>query len=405
MNNTDQNVSSIFQLSKEIDSNLEEAVKMCYEISKKYKDDLVSFPILIDLLDDALHSKKLLETAHSRILYSILKNSREMQSSFVKFFLPNVNCLIDTIDIPYPDKNRIDLTLKSNNFFLIVENKINKAGERASQIERYVNIAKRTYPIEQIYVLCLGGETNYSPTEVSLSEETRCILDDRLLCRSYRSDIVQWLTEIYEHVDFIGQPFLKSAILVYKTYLENKYNICNQYKDMNNKLDQTIIEYFSLESKSTKDKIRIIEDQIENTNKIEERLAALLKQFKESAVEEWFKQCSEELQGKVSLSVEDDELSFGFEFKYRNVIFWCGVSYYEEKPYWGIQGLKETMETKPRIFESLKNLILKSGNGFHNYEDNSEEWAVSDYENPEEIVRIYITLACLICDSEECEII
>lgn len=50
-------------------------------------------------------------------------------------------------------------------------------------------------------------------------------------------------------------------------------------------------------------------------------------------------------------------------------------------------------------------LVLQSNKGFHNCEDNSEEWVVSDYEMKELIVDRFIMLALLICNSEMCTIL
>lgn len=117
---------SILRLSDIIDKSLHDTLNLCWEFSDSYSNELSKYPFMINLLDDALRSERLKETAHSRILYRIL-HDRNMQKRFVEHFLPNVDYSFESIQIPYPDRHRIDLTIKSDKFFLIIENKINNA--------------------------------------------------------------------------------------------------------------------------------------------------------------------------------------------------------------------------------------------------------------------------------------
>lgn len=335
--------------------------------------------------------------------------NKKIQNSFIQHFLPDIEYSADSIQIPYPDKYRIDLTIKTNSFFLIIENKINGACEQKEQIDRYVQIAQQTYPNEQIYVLYLGGESNILPSEYSMSSDTRELLGNRIICCNYRENIITWISFIYEQIEFNEQPFLKSTILSYKTYLENKYNLNNQNKEMNNKLDKTLKETLGLESIPLSEKINVIQDQIDNIDKIRERLSSMLQNYKEQHIrqniKEWYDKCSNILSSKPILTMEDS-MEFGFNFKYRNTAFRCCVSFDDnEDPYWGIKGLTENIDSRPKVFETLQKMIIQSNKGFHNYEYNPKEWVVSDYEKKEFIIERFITLTHLICDSEFCFII
>lgn len=394
---------SILHLSDTIDESLNNTLNVCCEISEAHKEELSSSPSEIDLLSDALRSEKLKETAHCRILYRILQD-RKMQKRFIAHFLPNVECSFESIQIPYPDKNRIDLTIKGDAFFLIIENKVNNAPEQKKQIDRYVKIAMQTYPIEEIYVLYLGGETNIAPSKHSISTGIRNLLENRIICKNYKEDITPWIASIYRQTEFNEQPFLKSTLLSYKTYLENKYNL----NEMNNKLDKALIETLGLDSMSITEKISTIEDQIDNIDKIRERLDFLLCDYQEqdriSHMKEWYKSSSDILSNKVVLTMENNT-EFGFNFQYRNREFRCCVSYDDnENPYWGICGITENINSCPKIFNSLQKLVLQSNNGFHNHEYNSAEWVISDYETKELIVDMFTKLAQLICNSEMCSI-
>ncbi len=400
--------SFISHLSCAIERSLNTTFKICHKVSCMYKEELSTLPFSIDILSESLHSEKLKETAHCRILYAIMQN-KKIQNSFIQYFLPDIEYSADSIQIPYPDKYRIDLTIKTNSFFLIIENKINGACEQKEQIDRYVQIAQQTYPNEQIYVLYLGGENNILPSEYSMSSDTRELLGNRIICCNYRENIITWISFIYEQIEFNEQPFLKSTILSYKTYLENKYNLNNQNKEMNNKLDKTLKEALGLESIPLSEKINVIQDQIDNIDKIRERLSSMLQNYKEQHIrqniKEWYDKCSNILSSQPILTMEDS-MEFGFNFKYRNTDFRCCVSFDDnEDPYWGIKGLTENIDSRPKVFETLQKMIIQSNKGFHNYEYNPKEWVVSDYEKKEFIIERFITLTHLICDSEFCFII
>lgn len=261
-------------------------------------------------------------------------------------------------------KTNIVYTIKGNTFFLIIENKINGACEQQKQIDRYVRIAQQTYPSKQIYVLYLGGETNIFPSENSMSLEIQRLINDRIICRNYKDDIIKWIALAYKQVEFKDQPFLKSTLLLYKTYLENKYNINNQYKAMNNKLDKTLIEMLGLKTISLDEKINVIQDQITNIDKIKERLSDMLQDCKNQLeirnVKDWYEQCTTVFSNNPILTMENN-MEFGFNFMYRNTNFRCCVSFDDNKdPYWGIKGLDEDIDSRPKIFEELQKWLFKA---------------------------------------------
>lgn len=397
---------SILRLSDTIEQSINDTLGIYQRILASYKNGLPDSPLEIDLLDDALSQQNLRETAHSRILYRILQD-KNMQIKFVKHFLPDVSCSYSSIIIPYPDRHRIDLTIKSDTFFLIIENKINNAREQGNQIKRYVNIAQRTYPDEQIYVMYLGGEHTIRPSEKSMPANIRQMLCDRAIFMNYKDDITPWIASVYEETDFNRDPYLKSSLLLYKTYLENMYNL----NEMKNKLKKTLIETLGLESMSLDEKIEAIDDQMNNLDTIKNSLYSIFeeccKQRNIIDIKEWYRQCSDILPKNITLTMEDD-VEFGFNFTYRNLNFRCSVSYdtdvSNEDPGWGICGLTEERYSCPEIFESLKRMILDSNKGFHDLENNPPEWVVSNYEKKDLIVDRFVELANLIQSSDFCYI-
>lgn len=177
---------------------------------------------------------------------------------------------------------------------------------------------------------------------------------------------------------------------------------------MNNKLDKTLIEMLGLKTISLDEKINVIQDQITNIDKIKERLSDMLQDCKNQLeirnVKDWYEQCTTVFSNNPILTMENN-MEFGFNFMYRNTNFRCCVSFDDNKdPYWGIKGLDEDIDSRPKIFEALQKMVIQSNKGFHNCEYNSKEWVVSDYEKKELIVDKFITLTHLICEDESCTV-
>lgn len=74
---------SILRLSDIIDKSLHNTLNLCWIFSDSYRNELSKYPFMINLLDDALRSERLKETAHSRILYKIL-HDKNMQKRFIE---------------------------------------------------------------------------------------------------------------------------------------------------------------------------------------------------------------------------------------------------------------------------------------------------------------------------------
>lgn len=124
---------NIFKLVQTLASLTQESVLNTLSLSRSFRQCYIEnneiLPVSINPLVDAHFNQRLRETAHSRILYSLLTGSNVVKKHFIKFFLDK-DVSANDITIPYPDKNRIDLTIKGKNFFLIIENKVNGAQEQ-----------------------------------------------------------------------------------------------------------------------------------------------------------------------------------------------------------------------------------------------------------------------------------
>lgn len=385
-------------------ASISDTLSLSASFGQCYSEMDTLFPVSINPLVDAHFNQRLKETAHSRILYSLLTGSDFVKNHFLHYFLDNGVSLAN-ITIPYPDKNRIDLTIKGDDFYLIIENKVNGAQEQEKQIDRYVKIAEETYPKEQIYVLYLNKEKHNIPSKLSLSHETKVDLGDNFICKDYKHDILKWLYCVNDEIIFDTEPQLKSAIMVYIGYLEEYFQTSKQQEIMNNKLDNLIIEQLQLENKTTSDKLKVIEDELTNLNKLKERLEEIQELYQNEYNEEnfktWYKESAEQIDDNIALTRESPT-EFGFDFEFRKSRFRCELSVDAGGYYWGICHISG--RTNKHDIGNLRNIVLNSRLGFHNYEGNAEEWVVSDYASENDIVERFVALTSIIENNKECTI-
>ena len=110
---------------------------------------------------------------------------------------------------------RIDIRLQKKGYAcIIIENKID-AGDQPDQLSRYYRDAKVDFTdkkIKPIY-LTLDGK---SPSEKSLSrmDGQKLLDEDRVICMSYESHIIEWLKECLEEVDGIAR--IREVLLQYQ---------------------------------------------------------------------------------------------------------------------------------------------------------------------------------------------
>lgn len=395
----------IFKIVQTFASLTQESVLNTLSLSRSFRQCYIEntemLPVSINPLVDAHFNQRLRETAHSRILYSLLTGSNVVKKHFIKFFL-DIDVSANDITIPYPDKNRIDLTIKGKNFFLIIENKVNGAQEQKKQVDRYVDIASKIYPSKEIYVLYLNQDGYTYPSEYSLSSKVKMKLGKNFICKNYKVDILNWLYAVNRIIPFDTEQQLKSSIVVYIGYLEEYFGNSKRQIIMNNKLDKLIVEQLKLDNKSTSEKLQVIEDELENVQKLCERLEFLQEQYQEEYDEEnfkeWYNKCVGIIDDKLILICQSST-EFGFDFDYRKSKFRCEVSVDEGGYYWGIKCLSQRI--CKNVQGKLKDIVLNSKYGFHNNEENAPEWVVSDYASESDIVERFVTLTSIIIQQPE----
>ena len=362
-NNVDDIFNEINQIHNIIDCEVENTLALTFDVGFKRKEEESKIPYYINVISSAAQGK-LKETAHSRILVDLLRNHK-IRKRFIDFFFDNFELdSSDTDYIPPSDNCRIDATIKSKDYCIIIENKVNGAIEQCGQIYRYVQIAKKEYDINQIYVLYLNPCTNDAPTLFSLSENGEGVnsieneLGSRLVCRSYKYSVIEWLQEIKNMInDNVSQPYLQSAIVQYLDYLETFFQTSNLYTPMNAKIENLLIQKLDLNSL---DNLNMRVDRINEVIEDVEFLLEKLELLKENEVwKQWNflykKQYGENLQIKSKVY---EERNIGFDFIFKNEKMRCCIQEDKNTPFWGVYQYNE--DAKQATLKTFRSILLEN---------------------------------------------
>ena len=210
---------SIKKYVKYLENNYNELYNVYQEALKK-KNLYSNYRNFFDLLSDSGsdgHNGKLSENDHTRILLAILKSGQDNEGQNLPVLRSfthqmGIDCNLDGIkrsDIRFNkgyivENNRsfIDgLIYKEKEFAIIIENKIEGAGDQRKQIERYIESLNKfeEVTLDNIWVIYLTKDGTLHdtgrPTEESYNEDSQYNIDNRLLCVNYHDDILPWLRD------------------------------------------------------------------------------------------------------------------------------------------------------------------------------------------------------------------
>ena len=147
-----------------------------------------------------------------------------IQTSFLKHFLSIQHEFMEVT----AERDRVDVALKGRDMFVIIENKVNGAGEQKSQVYRYVHeigMTKYGFELEQIYVIYLNPTNRNLPSVYSLCDENgeKNVFEEigkyHYKVQSYKYDILKWL----KGLSIDNEPHISSALDQYIDFLENKF--------------------------------------------------------------------------------------------------------------------------------------------------------------------------------------
>ena len=303
------------------------------------------------------------ETGHSLLLADMLKHP-DVQSSFLERFL---NLKYDALEVT-AERARIDVALKGDGIFVIIENKVNAADEEESQVYRYVHeigIDKYGYKLSEIYVIYLNPRTHDYPSEYSLCDENKennvfgALGEEHYKVLSYKHDIIDWLRGI----SIPNEPHIESALDQYLDFLENKFHTTLLDTEMNKDIRKFLLKELQIESKPLDKQISKLDSQYEKTkellNSIDSLKTELRKELSHDMIEEWQKRLEN---GKLpGIQLEKKEHSFGIPLK--NGVWlgiWDGSDTTSLLPYWGFQYKQDNKENIQEVYGQIDRLLEKA---------------------------------------------
>jgi hypothetical protein len=179
----------------------------------------------INLIDDLRLSSNIYETAHSRILFKLLKAGKRYN-----YPLWQELCKVLDWNLPKatsfgpPEKYNIDLLIEgedtnNNRFAVIIENKVNDAVDQEKQIQRYIKSLENEESFEEdhIYVIYLTSNDNgKEPSEDSFPNKMKERFGNRYHRISFEKEIRQWIDNC--KAIWIND-LIRSVLIQYGSYL------------------------------------------------------------------------------------------------------------------------------------------------------------------------------------------
>ena len=269
----------------------------------------------ISLIDTLKLYRSIHETAHSRILYHLLRNSSN-NYRFWELFISQlgIGSFTVTQDSFTREDHNIDILIKDDNKTeaIIIENKANNAKDQPRQILTYIQHVKDLgYVEDNIYIIYLTRKKYDShPSEDSLPSEIMNRFQNRghYFKISYERDIIRWLEECEKEND--PSDLYHSAIKQYRKYLNNLFT-----PNMN--INRIIEEQLSLSDKSASYKYNEISRFTENLRELERHLSS----YKQTFINDAFKESDIETQSDSTYIYFKGPVNYNNAYIYLKGIF------------------------------------------------------------------------------------
>lgn len=338
---------------------LKDSLRYGQQVNKIVEHYISPRPFRLNVIEAACHGR-FKETGHSMVLAEMLRHPI-IQASFLGTFL---GLKYDHLEVA-AETDRVDVSLKGDGIFVIVENKINGAVEQDSQVYRYVHeigMEKYGYTLSQIYVIYLNPTNRASPTDFSLCDKNgkhnafKELGREHYIVLSYKDDITNWL----RNLTIDNEPFIQSALEQYIDFLDSKFNTSLLDKAMNNEIKELLLKELQIADKSLGEQIAVLENQRDKTEDLLNHLNSLVVELKEVAslkmIREWQKQIEQQLKIKLA----QDDHSFGIQLNNKVWLRICdGVEDGDETPYWGFYFNSIIKDSNPRLYNKPKSVIRK----------------------------------------------
>jgi hypothetical protein len=321
------------------------------------------------------------ENAHSRIMGKLLQQISdgkfEILENFIRF-IKEKSTYFNNINIKNPiitqEKERIDLWIRDDDYAIIIENKVNWAGDQNEQLARYIDKTKKeSFSKEQIYVIYLSPTYEKEPEEQTwINEKGESYKEEfknRYLKLSFREDVLSWLKEWILPNVRQKDKFLSSALEQYIDYLEGKFYLRTNYCNMNVELEKFIKDRFGLIENNPRKAIEILSEKEEEFNAVINQIQKLKKSFQKQIALSKFKQWKAQLKDDFSnLEIIDynynvDYINLGYQLTIDNQLYSVLIEYgLSENPplYFGV-GIHSASEKKHKpMAKELESLLISN---------------------------------------------
>ena len=334
-------------------------IKCGCQVSEIIADHLSRRPFHLNVIEAACRGR-FKETGHSLVLADMLRHPA-IQNSFMKNLLGLSH---DYMEVT-AETDRVDVALKGDDIFVIVENKVNAAEEQNCQVYRYVHeiaIDKYGYDLSQIYVLYLNPTNNNPPSVYSLCDENNEnnvfeeLGEGHYKVRSYKYDVTDWLRRI----SVKDEPHIVSALDQYIDFLENKFHTTKLDKDMNNEIKDFLLKELKVDNSTLEKQLSVLDSQYNKTQELLSSILGLIKELSHKTMREWQRQ----IEKLPYIKLSQDDHSFWVQL---NNQVWLGVwdGYddpdYNYLPYWGFKYTNYKKDENPELKKCIETLITEAG--------------------------------------------
>lgn len=371
------------------DSRLLRLSDKCRKIEESFKKTL---PFHLNVISAAARGR-LKETAHSIILHDLLHHPVILSSFLVEIVGIDGN-MFSVSDIEYPDKDRIDLSLRSKEKYLIIENKVNSAEEQKGQLYRYATHAEETHKKDDIIILYLNPSSYEVPSLYSRSKDGNgneddydTVNTDRITIKNYRYDIIAWLKKLADNSQIINEsePYLKSAILQYIDYLEEYFQTKDEYKKLHEMIERELKAVLGIEdNQSLQTQIEILNDKKSSLERLTSEISTFLNKLQtQQAVERLesvAKELNEKFKGQITFKMYNLlEPEVGFDIEFNKQVMHVTITYTSAQKYWwrvyATQGIEDSTKhsIEELIIPVMGNVINGSKGTWDIYKQTSEQ--------------------------------
>ena len=350
----------------------------CIMFSNQVSDIMVRYfaqrPFHLNVIEAACRGR-FKETGHSLVLADMLKHLY-IQSSFLSTFLGLQHEYMKVT----AENDRVDVALKSDNMFVIIENKVNAAEEKKNQVYRYVHkigMEKYGYVMSQIYVVYLNPTNRIPPSNYSLCDDNNennvfeDLGEDHYTIQSYKYDITSWLREL--SID--NEPHISSALDQYIDFLENKFHTSPLDKNMNNEIKQFLLKELQIEGKSYDEQIAALDNQQEKVSELLNAIDNLKIELKKKQSHTMMREWQGQIEKQLGIVLAADEHSFRIQLNNKVWLgVWDGYDSKDHLPYWGFQFDDYKKDGMPALSDPIKTIVKNAGIECYNEEKGWVAW-------------------------------